>query len=189
MELYEHIFVWVTDSQQPQTLPTFPSHPPTYTGTICPHLQCLKSWGNTSWTWQTTTASMASESLTCAPHLQNLTLWIAEDGPNQYTTNGCRYVFIINIPNHYGALHLVTTSRWQLPNRLDAEFFLKEGSLSVLWYFDWLFSQSSHRPMNWTDLALVMGHLEGRIGWHFALKRKVSPKRNSPLHGVGLLRN
>jgi len=33
--------------------------------------------------------------------------------------------------------------------------------------------------MNWTDLALVMGHLKGWIGWHFALKRKVSPKKFS----------
>ena len=48
----------------------------------------------------------------------------------------------------------------------------------LLWYFDRLFSHSSHRAMNGTDLALVTGHLEGRIGWHFTLKRKVSPKNN-----------
>ena len=32
------------------------------------------------------------------------------------------------------------------------------------------------QAMNWTDLVLVTGHLEGQIGWHFTLKRKVSPK-------------
>ena len=32
--------------------------------------------------------------------------------------------------------------------------------------------------MNGTYLALVTGHLEGQIGWHFSLKRKVSPKNN-----------
>ena len=46
----------------------------------------------------------------------------------------------------------------------------------VLWYFNWLFSHSSHHAMNWTDLVLVMGHLKGWIGWHFTLKRKVSLK-------------
>ena len=30
--------------------------------------------------------------------------------------------------------------------------------------------------MNQTDLALITGHLEGWIGWHFTLKRKVFPK-------------
>ena len=34
----------------------------------------------------------------------------------------------------------------------------------LLWYFDRLFGHSSHRAMNGTDLALVTGHLEGRIG-------------------------
>ena len=53
---------------------------------------------------------------------------------------------------------------------------MKPGILngSVLWYFDQLFDHSSHRAMNGTDLELVTGHLEGRIGWHFTLKRNVS---------------
>ena len=45
----------------------------------------------------------------------------------------------------------------------------------VLWYFDRLFGHSSHQTMNRTDLVLVTGHFEGRIGWHFILKRKFSP--------------
>ena len=40
----------------------------------------------------------------------------------------------------------------------------KAGGSKVLWYFDQLFCHSSHRAMNGTDLVLVMGHLEGRIG-------------------------
>ena len=56
--------------------------------------------------------------------------------------------------------------------------------------FSWLTSDFaiywvSHWAMNRTDMALVTGHLEGRIGWHFTLKRKVSPKNNF-LHCVGL---
>ena len=34
--------------------------------------------------------------------------------------------------------------------------------------------------MKETDLALVTGHLEGWRGWHFTLKRKVSPKIHFP---------
>ena len=34
----------------------------------------------------------------------------------------------------------------------------------ILWYFDRLFGHLSHQAMNGTDLALVTGHLEGRIG-------------------------
>ena len=48
--------------------------------------------------------------------------------------------------------------------------------MTILWYFNWLFSHSSHQAMNRTDLAFVTGHLEGRIGWHFTLKWKVTPK-------------
>jgi len=59
----------------------------------------------------------------------------------------------------------------------------------LLWYYDRLFGHSSHQTMNRTDLVLVTGHFEGRIGWHFILKRKVSPIFFSPLRGGHLLQN
>ena len=40
---------------------------------------------------------------------------------------------------------------------------LKLCRINILWYFNRLFSHLSHRVMNRTDLALVMGHLEGQI--------------------------
>ena len=67
-------------------------------------------------------------------------------------------------------------NRW--PQKWYTNYFSKNPfPLYVLWYFDQLFSHLSHRAMKGTDLALVTGHLEGRIGWHFTLKRKVSPKK------------
>ena len=71
-----------------------------------------------------------------------------------------------SIPNE-GGVH----SKWLPSANLRAAICKK-----ILWYFDWLFGHSSHRAMNQTDLALVTGHLEGWIGWHFTLKRKVSQK-------------
>ena len=40
----------------------------------------------------------------------------------------------------------------------------------------WAMGYKGVNCVNWTDLALVTGHLKGWIGWYFTLKKKVSSK-------------